>query len=171
MEVGLLLSHEAELSRGFCVQDGMMTRSCMVALMLFVFVIPDAAKGATAEEEAKFVETAKKAFDEKKPGELSKLTCWDGVSEEAKKKQEGVYKALVEEKDVSFSVKLVEPDIKSFQKGQKKERASLRQNLKIVKQLDLRLIDDRDRKTLGVIGFPVGEKDGKLLLTTETPAK
>jgi hypothetical protein len=47
----------------------------------------------------------------------------------------------------------------------------LRQNLKIVKQLDLRLIDDRDRKTLGVIGFPVGEKDGKLLLTTETPAK
>jgi len=62
----------------------------MVALMLFVFVIADAAKGATAEEEAKFVETVKKAFDEKKPGELSKVTCWDGVSEEAKKNQEGV---------------------------------------------------------------------------------
>jgi hypothetical protein len=140
-------------------------------LVLLLLVAPLAARAATPEEEAGFVDAVKKAFDEKKPGELSRVTCWDGVAEQARKKQEEVYKALVEEKDVSFGVKLVEADLKSFDKRQKAQGMALRQNLKIVKQLDLRLIDRRDKKTLSIIGFPVGEKDGKLLLTTEVAGK
>ena len=132
-----------------------------------------AATAATPEEEAKFVDAAKKAFDEKKPADLSKLTCWDGVSEQAQKKDEETFKLLMEEKDVTFSFKLVDADPKAVaEKEQKADGAPTRPNLKIVKQLDLTMIDPRDHKRiLGIIGFAVGEKDGKLLLVREAPAK
>jgi hypothetical protein len=168
---GGLTNDDVKLPRLAGVQAAMNTHPFKSLLALLVLVVPLAATAATPEEETSFVDAVKKAFDEKKPAELSKVTCWDGVSEQAKKKQEEVYKTLIEEKDVSFGVKLVEPDLKSLEKRQKKEGAALRHNLKIVKQLDLRLIDNRDHKTLGIIGFPVGEKAGKLLLTNQTPAK
>ena len=157
-----------ELSRIGRVQAGMILHPFKSIPGLLVMLFPLAAVAAAPEEEAKFVDAAQKAFDGKKPAELSKMTCWDRVSDHAKSKQEEVYKALVNEKNVTFSVKLAEVDLKLV-KGQKEE--SLRQNLKIIKKLDLRLIDSRDKRTLGIIGFPVGENDGKLLLTTEVVEK
>jgi hypothetical protein len=134
------------------------------ALVLFTLMLPLASNAAAPEEETKFVDAVKKAFDEKKPAELSSLTCWDGISDEDKKKGEETYKHLVEE-DVSFSFELVEADLKHPDKNGE----PLRPNLKIVKQLDVHLIDSRDKKLLAILGFAVGEKDGKLLLVrTET---
>jgi hypothetical protein len=141
------------------------------ALALLALLLPLAAVAAAPERETQFVDAARKAFDEKKPGDLSKLTCWDGVSETARKKQEETFKLLVEEKDVTFSVKLVDADLKRPVKDHKEDGVLMRPNLKIVKQLDVTLIDSRDKKILGILGFAVGEKDGKLLLVREAPAK
>jgi hypothetical protein len=138
------------------------------ALVLLTLMLCLAATAATPEEETKFVDAVKKAFEEKKPGEVSKLTCWDGISEQAKKKDEEVYKLLMEEKDVTFGFKLVEADLKE----RKDHHVPPRPNLKIVKQLDLTMKDTRDhQRILGIIGFAVGEKDGKLLLVRELPEK
>jgi hypothetical protein len=151
----------------------MTTHPFKSALAVLALLLPLAATAATPEEETRFVDAAKKAFDEKKPADLSKLTCWDGVSEEAQKQQEGTYKLLMEEKDVTFSFKLVDADPKAVaEKDRKALGAPTRPNLKIVKQLDLTMMDPRDHKRiLGIIGFAVGEKDGKLLLVREAPAK
>ena len=151
----------------------MNTPSFKSALVLLALLLPLAAIAATPEEETRFVDVAKKAFDEKKTADLSKLTCWDGVSEQAQKKQEETFKLLIEEKDVTFSFKLVDADPKAVaEKDQKADGAPTRPNLKIVKQLDVTLIDPRDNKRiLGIIGFAVGEKDGKLLLVREAPVK
>ena len=147
----------------------MNTHPCKSALALLALLLPLAATAATPEEEAKFVDAVKKAFDERKPAGLSKLTCWDGISDDARKKDEETYKLLVDEqKDVTFTFKLVEADL-TERKG---HHVPPRPNLKIVKQLDLTMIDVRDNKTiLGIIGFAVGEKEGKLLLVKEAPAK
>ena len=138
-------------------------------LALLTLMLPLASTAATPEEEAKFVDAVKKAFDEKKPGDLSKLTCWDGVSEETRKKGEETYKGLIEEKEVTFTFTLVEADLKK----RKVDGGTSLPNLKIIKQLDMRMIDQRDNKrtTLGIIGFAVGEKEGKLLFVREAPAK
>lgn len=137
------------------------------ALVLFILLLPLASRAAASEEETKFVDAVKKAFDEKMPAELSSLTCWDGVSDEDKKKGEETYKHLVEEKDVSFSFELVAADLKHPDKNGE----PLRPNLKIVEQLDVHLIDSRDKKLLAILGFAVGEKHGKLLLVRTETAK
>lgn len=154
----------------------MTTHPFTSALALLALLLPLAATAATPEEETKFVDAAKKAFDEKKPADLSKLTCWDGVSEQARKKDEETFKLLMEEKDVTFSIKLVDAEAKDLAKkaaeDRKEDGVPTRPNLKIVKQLDLTMIDPRDKKRiLGIIGFAVGEKDGKLLLVREAPSK
>src|SRR5205085_6176627 len=99
--------------------------------------------------------------------DLSNLTCWDGVSEEDKKKGEETYKLLMEEKGITFSFEIVEADLKHAGKGGE----PVRPNLKIVKQLDVHLTRSRDKKVLAKLGFAVGEKDGKLLLVRTTTAK
>src|SRR5205823_4749587 len=87
-------------------------------------------------------------------------------------KQEETFKLLVEEKGVTFSLKLVDADLKAPVKDHKEDGVPTRPNLKIVKQLDVTLLDARDNKRiLGILGFAVGEKDGKLLLVREAPAK
>lgn len=140
-------------------------------MSLLALLLSLATVAAAPEQETQFVDAAKRAFDEKKPAELSKLTCWDGVSEPACKKQEETFKLLVEEKDVTFGVKLVDADLKEPVKDHKEDGVLMRPNLRIVKQLDVTLMDKRDKKTLGIIGFAVGEKDGNLLLVREAPAR
>ena len=96
------------------------------ALALLALLLPVAATAAAPEEETRFVDAAKKAFDEKKPADLSKLTCWDGVSEQARKEQEGTYKLLMEEKDVTFSFKLVDADPKAVAEKERQADAPQR---------------------------------------------
>jgi hypothetical protein len=141
------------------------------AAVLLALVLPAATSAATREAETTFVAAAKRAFDGKTPADLAKLTCWDGVAAEAKAKQEQTYALLVEERDVTFSVKLAEVDPKFPAKDRKADGAPPRPNLKVLKRLDVTLTDRRDKKILGIIGFPVGEKEGTLLLASEVPAK
>src|SRR5258708_3406600 len=89
-----------EPSRPPLVQPRMTTHPFKSALALLALLLPLASTAATPEEETKFVDAAKKAFDAKLPAELSKLTCWDGVSEQDQKKQEETFKLLVEEKEI-----------------------------------------------------------------------
>ena len=136
-----------------------------LALLALMPSLASAAPAAPGKE-AKLVGAVQAAFDERKPAGLSNLTCWDGFSGQARRKQEEAYKLLVEQQGVTVRVELVEADAKGH-----KDDAPARPNVRVVKRLDVRLIDGRDRKLLGIIGFPVGEKDGKLLLAPAPPAK
>ena len=42
-------------------------------------------------------------------------------------------------------------------------------NLPITKQLDMKFMDKDGKRILGVIGFAVGEKDGKLMMAHAAP--
>jgi hypothetical protein len=92
------------------------------------------------------------------------------VGEKAKKEAEGMYADLVTQKDVVWDFKLVDPDAKALEKERAKP-ADERANIAVIKQLDMKFSDKKDgTRVLGIIGFAVGEKDGKLLLA-RAPAK
>ena len=96
---------------------------------------------------------------------MAELVCWDRVSDAERKSTEGMYKELVEEKDVIWEFKLVDPDPKAIERSRKEENGIVRKgNLAVVKQLEMTFRDKDGKRILGIIGFGVGEKDGKLML-------
>jgi hypothetical protein len=58
----------------------------------------------------------------------------------------------------------VEPPAKDLER-EKGEAEGRRPNLEIVKQLDMKF-RDKNGRILGIIGWAVGEKDGKLMMVT-----
>jgi hypothetical protein len=143
-----------------------------LSLLLLPFFAPlPAAVAATPVEEARFVAVVRKAFDEHKSATLVELTCWDRVSEKTKKEAEGMYADLVNQKDVVWDFKLVDPDPKAVEKERTEPGVAGRANIAIIKQLDMKFSDKDGKRVLGIIGFAVGEKDGKLLMARQAPAK
>ena len=55
--------------------------------------------------------------------------------------------------------------------GHIEDGVTYRMNLPITRQLNMKAIDPRDNKTLFVLTFAVGEKDGKLFLLASARAK
>jgi hypothetical protein len=139
--------------------------------LLLVVVAPLAARAAPPAEEARFVAAVQKAFKDHKPADLVELTCWDRVSEKTKKEAEGMYADLVNQKDVVWDFKLVDPDPKAVEKERTEPGVAGRANIAIIKQLDMKFSDMDGKRVLGIIGFAVGEKDGKLLMARQAPAK
>lgn len=148
----------------------MRTRPFAIGLVLALILSPFAARAATADEEAKFTAAVQKAFESRKPSELSDLTCWDGTPDRAKKSAEQVYQSLMDEKDVTFAVTLESLDDKPFDKERVQDGERYRWNLEPTKRIALTM-RGKDQKILGIIGLAVGEKDGKLRLSALTPAK
>jgi hypothetical protein len=136
--------------------------------ILCVGFSPTFGAAAAADDEARFLAAVRNAFHDRKASDLSRLTCWDGVPEEDKKKDEQAYAALVAEKDVSFNFELVDRDRKVVERTE--HGVVYRTNLPITRQLDV-IIRDKQKKTLGVIGFPAGRKNGKLMVAGFTPVK
>ena len=141
----------------------MRTRASLPCLILLAALLPFAARAATPEDEAKFVDAVKAAFDAKKPADLSGLTCWDRVSADTQTKEEQMYADLVNDPTIAFTFKLEAADLKD----PKAQAISDRANLKITRQLHMTLTSRRDGKILAGIGFAVVEKDGKLLFAKQ----
>jgi hypothetical protein len=145
-------------------------RAALVLWVLVAAFAPLAAVAATPEEEKRFVAAVRKAFEERKGAGLVEVTCWDRVSEKTRKGSEGMYGELVGQKDVVWEFKLVDADAKQ-EKPRVEDGVEHRANLPIVKQLDMTFRDKDGKRILGVIGFAVGEKDGKLMLLSSAPVK
>lgn len=158
----------------FCrraVERFMHTKTAKAFFVLSILCVgfsPAFGAAAPADDEARFVDAVRNAFHDRKASDLSRLTCWDRVPEEDKKKDEQAYAALIAEKDVSFNFELVDRDRKVVER--KEDGVLHRTNLPITRQLDV-IIRDKQKKTLGVIGFPVGRKNGKLMFAGFAPAK
>jgi len=141
------------------------TKMVLALGMMVTAFAPVVALAATPTEEARFVAAVRKAFDERKGAGLTELVCWDRVGDAERKSTEKMYKELVEEKDVIWEFKLVDPDPKAVERSKKEENGIVRRrNLAVVKQLEMTFRDKDGKRILGIIGFGVGEKDGKLML-------
>jgi hypothetical protein len=148
----------------------MIKPALVLSLIVATFAAP-AAIAATPEEEAHFVAAVKKAFDDHKGAALAELTCWDRVTEKQRKGTEAAYTTLVEQKDVTWEFKLVDADLKFLDRGRKDENGVPQApSLPVTRQLDMKFRDKDGKRTLGIIGYAVGEKDGKLLLAASAPA-
>jgi hypothetical protein len=126
---------------------------------------------ASSEEQQRFVATARKAFEARDSAQMDAMTYWDGVPEDRKKNLRHSYASLVAEKDVLFDFKLVDPDGKAADRELKEDGITYRFNLPVTRELQLKAIDTRDKKTLFLLTFAVGEKDGKLYLLGTVPVK
>jgi hypothetical protein len=147
------------------------TRAALTLSVLLAAFVPLTALAATPEEEARFVAAVTKAFEERKGAGLVEVTCWDRVGEKERKDSEGMYGELVGQKDCTWSFALVDPPAKDLERVMKGDAQRRLPNLPVTKQLDMTFRDKDGKRILGIIGFPVGEKDGKLLLTTAAAKK
>jgi hypothetical protein len=157
-----------ELRRRGGVERSMKRYSTSIVLALWMTIVafaPAVVHAASPAEEARLVAAVRKAFDEHKGAGLAGVTCWDGIGGADRKSAEGGYKALVEQKDVVWEFKLVEPDPKAVERARKEENGIVRrENLAIVRRLEMTFRDKEGKRILGIIGYGVGEKDGRLML-------
>jgi hypothetical protein len=129
------------------------------------------AAAAPQEEETRFLAAVQKAFDARDASPLDELTCWDRVPEKQKQNLQHAYAALVAEKDAIFDFKLVDADRNFVDRDRTEDGVTYRMNLPVTRQLNMKATDPRDKKTLFVLTFAVGEKDGKLFLLGSAPVK
>jgi hypothetical protein len=136
------------------------------------FVKPEKAAGAaTPEEEARFLAEVRKAFAARDASGLDALTCWDRVPAKLKENLQAAYASLVAEQGVVFDFKLADPDRKFVDRDRTEEGVTYRANLPVTRQLNMKATDPRDKKTLFILTFAVGEKDGKLFLLGSAPVE
>jgi hypothetical protein len=121
---------------------------------------------ASPEAEAHFVAEAKAAFDTKDSSRLMSLVCWDGVTPEMKKELTEQYSGMVQQ-PIS-RVELVAPDPKQTTEFTR-NGVTIRLNLTVIKQLKITIVTKPGDSASAAI--PVGEKDGKLFITTTAPVK
>ena len=141
-------------------------------LRLKDFIAPKKpAAAAPAEEEARFLAAVQKAFEARDASGLDALTCWDRVPEKQIQNLQHAYAALVAEKDDIFDFKLVDRDRNFVDRDRTEDGVTYRMNLPVTRQLNMKATDPRDKKTLFVLTFAVGEKDGKLFLLASAPVK
>lgn len=134
-------------------------------LIAAVAALSAVAGAATPEEETRFVSAVRKAFDDRKGAGLAELTYWEGVGEKERADSEKMYGDLVTQKDVTWEFKLVDASPKDLAKRAAADaRDGRRVNLAITKQLDMTFRDKDGKRILGIIGWAVGEKDGRLMM-------
>lgn len=149
-----------------------LTKAALVVTVLLGTCVNWAAesKDDSTKAEAQFIDAAKKAFAARSAADLSKLTCWDHVIDDHRKATEKTYAALLDEKDVSFDLELVKPDLKFVDRPHTEEGVVYRANLPVVRHLEVTL-RNKEGKILGVIDFPVGRKDREFLVAALAPAR
>jgi hypothetical protein len=123
------------------------------------------AKGAVSPaEEARFLAAAKKAFADRDAAALASLTCWDRVPDKLRQSGKQHY-----ERDVAQSatdITLTEPDPAFPDLDWTENGVTYHSNLPVIKQLKI-IFAKGSRFGTGV--YPVGEKDGKLVLLEPAP--
>jgi hypothetical protein len=156
--------------------------------MAVVFSLPVLpVRAASPEEEARFLNAARNAFDKHDADALVAMTCWDRVPDKLKEGSKKQYLGGVMAQVAD--IKLINPDPKhanlKWNEGEdprfaklgiewKKDGVTYCLNLPVVKQLKITFaplkFSDGTSLTIDCV-YPVGEKDGKLYLLEPAPVK
>ncbi|MEO7297598.1 MAG: hypothetical protein ABI042_03365 [Verrucomicrobiota bacterium] len=133
-----------------------------------IFSITLRAFSAAPAEEARFLGAVKSAFEKKDTKAFLGLYCWDGVTDFIKSVAEETTPETLAFKVGSITLVNAAPGttIEFVREG-----VTYRNNLKVTKQIEVTYSRESKLKVTGKIIIPVGEKDGKLFITTAAPAK
>jgi hypothetical protein len=134
------------------------------ALGCLLLTITNAASPAA---ESQFISQAKAAFDTKDSARLLALVCWDNVEDSMKQGIEQQFRELV--KLEPETIKLVPADPKE-QYEYSRGGVTYRTNLAVSKQLKINFKPGNPLNTTEAT-MPLGEKEGRLFVTTAVPAK
>lgn len=118
------------------------------------------------DEESRFEQAVKSAFENQNVAQLEQLTCWDRVPEARRKATMKTYA-----RDVEFGakeVKLTPADPMTPEIAWKLDGISYRSNLKVTKNIKIEFGEGAKYKD-GT--YFVGEKDGKLFLLAPAPVQ
>jgi hypothetical protein len=120
---------------------------------------------ASPEAEARFIADARAAFDTKNSTNLLNLVCWDRVTPDMKQMVTRQLSYLVQKPVDHLELVAADPadKIEYTRNG-----VTYRSNLSVIKQLKITF--KSESTGLSSAGFPIGEKDGKLFITTAAPA-
>ena len=119
---------------------------------------------ATPEEENAFVAAVRKAFATHDADALVALTCWDRVPAKQKQITAARYGELVKG---AVDISLIDPDPHFSDRGWTEDGVTYHANLSVSKRLQMVSPTDTSFK----IRLSVGEKDGKLFIVGQAPAK
>jgi len=154
-----------------------------LAMVFLLPVLP--VRAASPEEDARFLDGARHAFENHDANALVAMTCWDQVP--AKLKEGGKKQYLGGVAAQVADIKLINPDSKHAnlewnededprfaELGIKWKKAGVRSrlNLPVIKQLKFTFAPQKfsDGTSLTIdCAYPVGEKDGKLYLLEPAP--
>ena len=156
--------------------------------MAVVFSLPVLpVRAASPEEEARFINAARNAFDKHDANALVTMTCWDRVPDKLKNSGKQQYMGGVTAPVAD--IKLINPDPKHANLEWNEDKdprfaelgiewkeagVTYRLNLPVVKQLKITFAPQKfsDGTSLTIdCAYPVGEKDGKLYLLEPAPVK
>jgi hypothetical protein len=144
----------------------MRTKHIIATVALFAALVIRS-MAASPEAETRFLADAKAALDTKNSTNLLKLVCWDGVAPEMKKMIEQQMSFLVQRPVTQIELLAPAPKQKI---EYTRDGVTYRPNLAVIKQLKITFKADKP-VTASSAELPVGEKDGRLFITTAAPAK
>jgi len=121
---------------------------------------------ASPEEEVRFEQEVRSAFEKQDLSLLEKLTCWDRVPDGRRKATMKLYA-----RDLKFgakAVKLIDPDPTCPDVAWTKDGVTYKSNLAVIKNVKIRF-NEGARSKDGT--YFVGEKEGKLFLLAPAPVQ
>ncbi|HXT12614.1 MAG TPA: hypothetical protein VN873_13705 [Candidatus Angelobacter sp.] len=124
------------------------------------------ARAASPDEEAKFVEAAKQAFEKHDANALAALTCWDRVPNKLRTSGKEQYVRDVAQTIIDITLTNPDPNYPDIV-WKDTDGVSYRSNLPVVKQLKITFKTGQ----FGDGRYPIGEKNGKLYLSEPAPVK
>jgi hypothetical protein len=121
---------------------------------------------ATPQEEARFLVEVKSAFEKKDSKAFLDLFCWDRVPPFIKSVSEKTAPATVALKVDTITLVPASPETAGTEFV--RDGVTYRPNLPVTKQIE---VAHSYAGGKGKVTMPVGEKDGKLFITTAAPSK
>jgi hypothetical protein len=143
----------------------MIKYTILAIALLAAFSLPSIA--ANPEAKAQFIADVKVAFDTKDSTKLLDLVFWEGVSPEMKKMITQQMSGLVQQTVAQIELIALDPESKL---EYTRDGITYRPNLTVVNQLKITFKSDNPANPSSA-AMPVGEKGGKLFITTAAPVK
>jgi len=136
-----------------------------IALSLFMILTTVCiCKAASPEEQARFEQAVRSAFDKQDLKLLENLTCWERVPQARREAKMKLYA-----RDLKFgarTVKLTEPDPRSPDVAWTKDGVTYKSNLPVIKNVKITFNEGARFKN---VTYFVGEKQGGLFLLAPAP--
>ena len=126
------------------------------------------ATSASPQEEARILADVKSAFEKKDSKALLNLYCWDRVPDFIKSVSEKTTPGLLEFKVDSITLVAASPELAKIEFV--RDGVTYRPNLPVTKQIEV-AYSSPEKQMKGKATLPIGEKNGKLYITTAGAVK